>query len=214
MSFWASLKNIFKNYFIAGTLVLLPVAATIWVLKTVIVWADGFIISMFPRNLQTELIGFEIPGFGLLLTLSLILLLGILTRVYLGKKLLDFGDMIISKIPLGRGIYHGLKEMTNVFFSPHKEKKFKRVVLVEYPRRDAWTIAFVTGDCDETLSPPASSEKFIRIFVPTAPNPTSGFLLIVPEKDTHPVHMSVEDTLKLILSGGIVKPKHAQGTFS
>ena len=84
----------------------------------------------------------------------------------------------------------------------NKEKKFKRVVMVEYPRRDAWTIAFVTGDCDDVLSP-ANNEKFLRIFVPTAPNPTSGFLLIVPEKDTRPVDMSVEDTLKLILSGGM-----------
>ncbi len=206
MGFWTSLKNIFKNYFIAGTLVLLPVAATLWVLKTVIVWADGFIISMFPENLQTELLGFEIPGFGLLLTISLILLLGILTRVYLGKKLLDLGDRIISKIPLGRSIYHGMKEMTNTFFSPHKEKKFKRVVLVEYPRRDLWTIAFVTGDCDAMLQPD-NAEKYIKIYVPTAPNPTSGFVLIVPEKDTRPVQMSVEDTLRLILSGGIVKPK-------
>lgn len=201
--FWNALKNFFKKYFIAGTLVLVPLAGTIWILKTVIIWADGFFVSLLPSVLQPAfLLSPKVPGVGLVLTIALIIGTGIVTRLYLGNRLIALGDRIISKIPFGRAVYGALKQILQTAFTPGSEK-FKGVCLVEYPKEGSFSIAFITGKSPPESSPDAL-KKYIRVFVPTTPNPTSGFLLIVPEDKVKMLDMSVEEASKVIISGGLL----------
>ncbi len=201
--FFRTLSTLFKRYFIAGTLVLIPVAGTIWILKTVILWADGFFVSLLPEFLQPQLLTTKkIPGIGLVLTIAIILVVGIFTRLYLGKLIISWGDALISKIPFGRSVYGTIKQLLQTAFTTGGEK-FKGVCLVEYPKEDSYAIAFVTGDSTPETNPSADG-KFIRVFVPTSPNPTSGFLLILPEEKVKMLDISVEDASKLIVSGGLL----------
>lgn len=202
--FWKTLKTLFKRYFIAGTLVIVPLAGTIWVLKSVIVWADGFFVSLLPTFLQPSFLSTrKIPGIGLVLTIGTILIVGIFTRLYLGKKIISVGDTLVDKIPFGRSIYSTLKQILRTAFTPGSEK-FKGVCLVEYPKDGSFAIAFITGEASAAISP-NSSEKYLKIFVPTTPNPTSGFLLMVLEEKVKILNMSIEDASKLIISGGLIE---------
>lgn len=203
--FWKTLKTLFKKYFIAGTLVLVPIAGTIWILKSVVIWADGLFVSLLPTFLQPSFLSTQkIPGVGLVLTIGTILIVGVFTRLYLGKKIISVGDALVEKIPFGRSIYSTLKQILQTAFTPGGEK-FKGVCLIEYPRSGSFTIAFITGEASELVSPD-KSKKYLKIFVPTTPNPTSGFLLIVPEEAIKILDMSIEDASKLIISGGLIEP--------
>lgn len=202
---WKTLKTLFKKYFIAGVLVLIPVAGTIWILKAIILWADGFFVSLLPAFLQPPILSSnKIPGVGLVLTIALILVAGVFTRLYLGKRLIGWGDALISKIPFGRSVYGTLKQILQTAFTPG-DQKFKGVCLVEYPKDDSFAIAFITGEASDLTSPEAG-KKFLRVFVPTTPNPTSGFLLIIPEEKVKYLNISVEEASKLIISGGLLGP--------
>ncbi len=201
--FWKTLRSLFKKYFIAGTLVLVPVALTIWVLKTIIVWADDFIASLLPATIQPSFLGSErIPGAGLVLTIAAILIVGVFTRLYLGRKLFALGDYIISKIPFGNTIYSTLKQILATAFTPGSEK-FKGVCLVEFPRKGSFALAFITGTVAANLSP-SSDVPHLTVFVPTTPNPTSGFMLILPESEVRVLDLSIEDASKIIISGGLL----------
>ncbi|MBI2341832.1 MAG: DUF502 domain-containing protein [Deltaproteobacteria bacterium] len=197
------MKNFFKKYFIAGTLVTIPVAGTIWILKTIILWADGFFVSLLPVALQPSFLTTgKIPGVGLVLTIAIILIVGIFTRLYLGKKLISIGDGAINKIPFGRSVYNTLKQILHTAFTPG-EQKFKGVCLVQYPIESSYAIAFITGESSANTSPDAK-QNYLRVFVPTTPNPTSGFLLIVPENNVIRLNISVEEASKVIISGGLL----------
>jgi len=200
---WQAVKAIFKKYFIAGTLVLVPIIVTIWVLKAITIWADSFIISLVPsRILPPSIYERIIPGFGLVVTIGLILITGILTRLYFGKKLVSLGDLIISKIPIGRSIYNIIKQFLSEVLTRDK-KRFRGVALIEWPRKGTYMLGFITGD-------PISAVRKLRpgpwvsIFIPTTPNPTSGFFFMVPENEVVPLDISVDYAFKLIISGGIV----------
>lgn len=202
--FWNTFKNIFKRYFIAGLLVVVPVTGTIWILKTLIIWADSFFVSLLPNALQPSFIVTNtIPGFGLALTVAIILLVGVFTRLYLGKKMIDLGDLILSKIPFGRSVYGALKQITRTAFQKGEEQ-FKGVCLVEYPKEGSYALAFITGDASDKISP-ESGIKYFTVFVPTTPNPTSGFLLILPQNKVKLLDISIEDASKLIISGGLLE---------
>jgi uncharacterized membrane protein len=202
--FWKTIQTLFKKYFIAGILVLVPLAGTVWILKSVIIWADGIFVSLLPTFLQPSFLSTrKIPGVGLVLTIGTILIVGVFTRLYLGKKIISLGDAIVEKIPFGRSIYSTLKQILQTAFTPGGEK-FKGVCLVEYPREGSFTIAFITGEASPAISP-NGSKKYLKIFVPTTPNPTSGFLLMVPEEKVKILNMSIEDASKLIISGGLLE---------
>lgn len=203
--FWKTLKTLFQRYFIAGTLVLVPVAGTIWILKAVIIWADGFFISLLPDLFMPSFLSTRrLPGIGLVLTVAMILAVGIFTRLYLGKKLISLGDSLLNRVPFGRSIYNALKQIMQTALTKGDEK-FKGVGLVEYPKEGSFAIAFITGDASPEITPDAS-KKHLKVFVPTSPNPTSGFLLIVPEEKVKRLDMSVEEASKLIISGGLLEP--------
>ncbi|MBU4484692.1 DUF502 domain-containing protein [bacterium] len=207
---FTALKVLFKKYFIAGALALLPIAGTVWLLKVIILTTDNFFTSFIPKPFRPEtLIGYDIPGLGVIFALFFVTLVGVITRLYFGKVLVKFGDQILGKIPLGRGIYRGLKQFVNtIFIKDEKNKRFRRSVLVEYPKKGTYVIAFVTGDCQKKIQD-TQAEHLIYVFVPTTPNPTSGFLLVVPEKETIPLDMSTEEAFKLLISGGIVTSESA-----
>ena len=196
------MKKKIKNYFLAGLLLLLPISLTIYILSLILSLMDG-LINLLPQWLQPETyIGFKIPGLGLILTLVVVLLVGVLAKSYLVRKLVEFGEKILGGIPLVRGIYISIKQFAQTVFSENN-KNFKRVVLVEYPRKGMYTLAFVTGVSEGEVQQ-KTRRKVINIFVPTTPNPTSGFYLMVPEDDVIYLEMSVERAFKQIISGGIV----------
>lgn len=189
-------KKWLKQHFGAGLLVLIPIAVTVWVLQTIILWCEGVFETLVPIAWRPlTLFGYNVPGVGLIFTFLLILFAGVLTRLYFGRKLLGWGDRIIQKIPLGRGIYTSVKQLLNALMISGG-KNFHRVVLVEFPREGSHMIGFVTGE-----NPAA---KTLHVFVPTTPNPTSGFLLILSPDRVKTLNMSVERAFKLIVSGGTV----------
>jgi uncharacterized membrane protein len=200
---WETLTAIFKKYFIAGALVLVPIIATIWVLKSIALWADSFIIALIPSGLKPEkFLEGTIPGIGIVVTIALTLLTGVLTRLYFGKQIVKLGDRIISKIPIGRGVYNIVKQFLSEILTQDK-KRFRGVCLVEWPREGMYMLAFITGD----PLPQVHNIKpgpWMSLFIPTTPNPTSGFFVMLPQEKVVPLDISVDHAFKLIISGGIV----------
>jgi uncharacterized membrane protein len=204
MKLISALKKIFKRYMIAGTAVLVPLIGTYLILKFIIISADDLAMSLLPARLHPdELFGKDIPGLGLIATIILILIVGIFTRLYFGKKLVQLGDYIMSKIPLGRGIYSGIKQFMTAILT-RSEEKFKSVVAVEYPRKGCWVLGFVTAEPISQIRR-IDEKRLLNIFIPTTPNPTSGFLIMVPEEDTRPLDMGIDEAFKLLISGGIIQ---------
>ncbi len=207
MSFWNTLKILFRKYFIAGLLIIMPLYGTYWILKTIVTTIDSTFFEFVPHALQPKVwFGHNIPGIGLILTIPIILSVGVLTRVYLGRQLLRVGDWMLSQIPIGNTVYKGLKQLLQTLFGQEGER-YSRVVMVEFPSKGQYAIAFVTGESHE-MPVAMEAEHFIRVYVPTAPNPTSGYLLMVKEADVVPTTMTVDDASKLIISGGLVSGKH------
>jgi uncharacterized membrane protein len=205
-----------KKYFVAGLLVWLPVSITIWVLS----WALGVLDAVFrtvagglgavlPGSAQQLLTSMKaIPGLGVLLLLVALLLTGMFVANFVGQWWLKQWDALLSRIPIVKSIYSSVKQVSDTLFSSSGQA-FREAVLVEYPRAGCWTIAFVTGrpagDVGERLPP-----ECVSLYVPTTPNPTSGFLLMVPASEVRPLEMSVDEALKYIISMGVVAPQTAQ----
>lgn len=193
---------------ISGILVLVPAVATVWVLKTLIVWMDGLIFSFLPHQLRPDhLIGYNIPGVGLVVTIAIILLTGVLTRLYIGKKIIKAGDALFARLPFGRTIYQATKQVLHSTISKDGEKSKRKVVLVEYPKAGSYAIGFLTGKWKKPITD-GETEEETMVFVPTAPNPTSGFLLIVPESSIITTDMSPEEASKILISGGLLAKKN------
>ncbi len=204
----AAIKKFIKRYFLSGLAVLIPVFGTYLILRFIIQSADRLIQSILPLRFHPiELLGINIPGFGLIITITLILFVGLIARLYIGKKLVHLGDRIISKIPFGRSIYSSIKQFTSSILS-NTDKRFQSVVLVEYPRKDCWVIGFLTSDTQAGIAKHFASDM-VNIFVPTTPNPTSGFLIIVPKSTTIPLNMGIDQAFKLLITGGIIEEKNA-----
>lgn len=197
-------KN-FRRYLIAGLAVILPLAITLWVLVGVFNFIDEMVAS-----LVFFLTGYQIvwPGIGVVATVGVVLVIGMLATNILGKKLLDFWEKVLLQIPLVKPIYTVVKQIVDTV-SRKDEQVFRQVVLVEYPRRGAWVIAFLIGDAKEDFFGEMKVD-LVKVFVPTVPNPTSGFLVIVPRSDLAPVSISVEDGLKFVLSAGIINPVNGE----
>ena len=198
------MKNRIKNYFITGLLATIPIGVTIYILRVVIGMMDN-ILKILPSKFHPDTyLPFHIPGLGSIATVVLIFIIGVLTQSFLGRKVVSIGEWILSKIPLVRNIYIAIKQLTGAIFVQNS-KEFKRVVMVEYPRKELWVIGFVTGITEGEVQT-KTKKRVVNVFVPTTPNPTSGFYLLVPEKDIISLDMTVEDAFKLVVSGGIVSP--------
>jgi uncharacterized membrane protein len=185
-----------KKYLLAGVVVVVPLAITIIVLKNLFLYLDEF-----ARPYLEPWLGFWPVGMGLLITVAIILLIGLLTNNIVVKRLVGFGEMILLKIPVAKLIYSAVKQLLETFSASDKQY-FQRVVAVEYPSKDIWSIGFVNG---ETILP-GDIEKKINILILTSINPASGFFIMVPEQKTILLDISVEEGMKWVISGGIIKP--------
>ncbi len=198
-----------KNDLIAGLLVAIPLATTIWLTFTISRWAIGFLTSI-PKQLNPfdgldpVLVNLLNLAIGLATPLATILLIGLMARNIAGRWLLDLGERILQGIPLAGSVYKTLKQLLETILQD-SNSKFRRVILVEYPRKDVWAIAFVTGTIRGDLES-QFSDTMLSVFIPTTPNPTSGWYAIVPEREVINLSLSIEDAFKILLSGGIVSP--------
>lgn len=193
-----------KAWFIAGVLIWLPIGVTVLVVLFLIDLADQVLVLIPPQYQPETLIGFHIPGLGFLLSLIVIIVTGMIFANIIGKQFVAGWENLLARIPLIRSIYSSVKQITETLFST-QGKSFRKVVLVEYPRRELWTLAFVTGDAAEYFED-MIGEDLVHLYVPTTPNPTSGFFLMVPKKDIMELDISVDVGLKMILSTGVVVP--------
>ena len=194
----------FKRYFVAGLLVWVPLAATYLVLAFSINLIDRTLLLLPPQYRPEALLGFEIPGLGVILTVIAVLLTGFFVANFFGRSVVNAWENLLSRIPLVRSVYGAVKQITASLFSD-ASKSFSEVVLVEYPRREMWMLAFVTGDTPKKIEN-VLGDRMINIYVPTTPNPTSGYYIMVPESDVRRLDISVETGLKMILSAGVVNP--------
>jgi len=188
-----SIKTKLKNYFITGLLVLIPIGLTIYILKILI----GLVERFSPIKLP-------IPGMGLIITIGIVLGTGFVAKSVFGRWLGNFGENFLYRIPIVKNIYQGAKQLSNALFAP-KGDKFRSVVLLEYPRKGIYSLAFVTGDTKGALQD-KTEKKMINVFVPTTPNPTSGFYLMVPENEVVTLDLTVEEAFKILISGGLYYP--------
>jgi uncharacterized membrane protein len=195
-----------RRYLIAGLLVWLPIVVTVLILKFLIDVVDRSLL-LLPAMLQPEvLIGFRIPGLGFLLSGAVLLLTGMVVTNLLGRNMVKLWESLLARIPFVRAIYSASKQLTETLFSG-SGKSFRKVVLVRYPHPGMWTLAFLTGDGMAEANR-KTGRDLVNIFVPTTPNPTSGFFLMVPREDMIELELPVDAGIKLILSAGAVAPEH------
>jgi uncharacterized membrane protein len=194
-----------RRYLISGLLVWLPIWVTILVIKFLVDILDST-LSLLPRDYQPDaFLGFHLPGIGVVITLLVILLTGIIAANFIGKRLVDVWDAMIGRIPLVRTVYSGVKQVAQTLFTPGGQS-FRKVLLVQYPHQDCWTIAFQTGDASKELTDGMGQAEVVSVYVPTTPNPTSGFLLFFPREKVIELNMSVDQALKYVISLGVVQP--------
>jgi len=194
-----------KRYLIAGLLVWVPLGITIWVLHFLVTTLDQTLL-LFPESAQPDrLLGFHIPGFGVVLSFLILLVTGVIAANFLGARLIAFWEGLLGRIPFVKSIYSSVKQVSDTLLSD-KGNAFRKALLVEYPREGSWTIAFLTGNPDRSIAPYLPGEH-VSVYVPTTPNPTSGFFLIVPRARVHELDMSVDEALKYIISMGTVAPR-------
>lgn len=202
-------SSFFKQSFIAGILIIVPFGVTIFVLYKLIKWML-FFFSTGPAGILRHFI--DVPPYvfqglsfviGILATLLLIIFLGAVTRNFVGRRMLLFGESLISKIPLARTFYVSVKQVVQTLFFTSQMQSMSRVVMVEYPRKGIRAIAFVTGVTEPRRGHNTTDHKLVSLFVPTTPNPTSGIYIMVPEEDLQELDISVEDAFRLIVSAGI-----------
>ena len=197
-----------RRYFVAGLLVWIPLVITLWVLKLLVDLMDQSLL-LVPAQFRSEaLFGFHVPGMGMILTLAIVLATGALAANFFGRKVLALGDRLLQRVPVVRSIYGGVKQISDTLFSP-EGKAFRRAVLVRYPHAGAWTVALVTGSPEHEVADILGRDQ-ISVFVPTTPNITAGFFLIVPRSETVELDMGVDAALKYIISMGVAEPASRQ----
>jgi uncharacterized membrane protein len=197
-------KERLRRYFFAGLLVLLPLVITVWLLGWIIGLMDG-LLDILPRSLHpSTYLPFAVPGLGALITLALVVFLGFLATGVVTRRALGVWDSLLIRIPVFRGVYTSVQKLVETIFS--QEHDGRRVVLFEYPRKGIFTVGFATGYAGGELAR-HSEDRLVNIFVPTTPNPTAGFYLLVPERDIVTLEMTPEEAFKLIVSGGMISPE-------
>ena len=206
--FFAFLREAIRRYFVAGILFFAPIGVTIWAIGTIIGWLDRLLL---PRFIKLVMPGIEdppsIPFVGILFTFVVIIFLGVIARHLLGGEFQRAWERLLARVPVARSIYAGVKQLAEaIFASSNQRSRFNQVVLIEYPRRGVYALAFTTGPARGILQEVTELEM-VNCFVPTTPNPTSGFYLLIPEGDLIDVDLSVEDAFKLVMSAGLVTPE-------
>ena len=197
-------RQLIKRYFITGLLIWVPLAITAWVLVLIVGTMDQS-LRLLPEAIHPRsVLGFDIPGVGAILTLLIIVLTGLLAANFIGQRLVVWWEMLLARIPVVNSIYNSVKQVSDTLFSS-SGNAFRQALLIEYPRRGAWTIAFLTGKPGGEVLRHLDGE-YVSVYVPTTPNPTSGFFLILPRAEVIELEMSVDTALKYVISMGVVAP--------
>ena len=195
-----------RSWFLTGILVMTPLILTIYVVWTFITFVDNLVVPLVPIDYRpSNYLPFSIPGLGLIIVFLFTTFVGVLATGLLGRTLIRLWENILNRMPVVRSVYSAIKQILETVMATQSDA-FRQAVLVEYPRKDIWAIGFVTGSTKGEVSENVD-KKMVNVFMPTTPNPTSGFLLFFPESDLIFLEMSVEDALKLVVSGGMVVPK-------
>ncbi len=195
----------FRRWLIAGLLVWLPLVATLVVLQLLVGFLDRSLLLVPPAWRPEALLGFAIPGLGILLSLVLVLATGALAANLFGRRLVSWAESLLGRVPLVRTVYSGVKRLAETVLGD-QGSSFRQVLMVEYPRRGMWTLAFQTGSPVGEVQA-KTAQEVLTVFIPTAPNPTSGFVVLVPREDIIALDMSVEDGLRMVISLGVVTPE-------
>ena len=206
----------FRNSFLTGVVVIAPVGLTVWLVWTVIGWIDGFVLPFVPSQYQPEAIlkailgedvRVNIRGLGVVFFLVFTTFIGWIAKGLLGRTFIRSAENLVNRMPVVRSVYSGVKQIAETVFA-QADRSFEKACLIEYPRRGIWAIGFISTTAKGEVSKRAGSgQKMQSIFVPTTPNPTSGFLLFFPAEDVTELDMSVEDAAKLVISAGLVYPE-------
>jgi uncharacterized membrane protein len=194
-----------RKYLIAGLLVWMPLGITFLVVKAIVGFLDRTVLLLPAKYQPDTLLGFHVPGLGVLLSVVLVLATGMIVANLLGKRLVVAWESLLARIPLVRNLYAGIKQIMEAVLATDG-KSFRKVLLIEYPRKGVWSLAFMTSDSLGEVQD-KTGEHVISVFIPTTPNPTSGFVLMVPEKEVIELDMTVEEGLKMIISMGVVVPE-------
>lgn len=197
-----------KRWLIAGLLIWLPLGATLLVIRFLVQLMDQSLLLLPPDLRPEALLGFTIPGLGIVLTLLILLATGFLAANIFGARLLAIGEAILQRVPLARTVYGGVKQLSETVLVGGNQA-FRKVLLIEYPRKGIWTLAFQTAEPAGEVQQ-CTEQDVITVFVPTTPNPTSGFIVLVPREEAIEMKMSVEDALRMIISLGVVSPDSRQ----
>ncbi len=198
-----------RTYFLAGILVTAPVGITIWIAWNILGYIDDRVTPLIPAKWNPEnYLPFSLPGLGVIALVAVLTLIGFLAAGLLGRIVMRRGEALLARVPVVRSLYSGTKQIVETVVAQRSDA-FSQVCLIEYPRRGTWAVGFVTGKTVGEVQR-LTDESVINVFVPATPNPTTGFLLFVPQRDVHILDLSVEDGIKLVVSGGIVEPGQGQ----
>ncbi len=198
-----------RNYFLTGFIIAAPLFITAYLAWTLVQWVDSWVKPYIPAAYNPDnYLPFAVPGFGLIFAIFVITLIGFLTANFIGRSIVGYGETLLSRMPLVRNVYSGLKQIFQTVLSD-QTGTFQKVCLIEYPRKGIYALAFIStdtrGEVNEILN--AEGKSTISVFLPTTPNPTSGFLLFVEKSEVLELEMSVEDAAKLVISAGLVAPE-------
>lgn len=197
-----------RNYFLTGLVVCAPLVITAYLTWTFILWVDSWAKPYIPKVYNPETyLPFGIPGLGLIFALLVITIVGFLAANLIGRSILGFGESLLDRMPLVRSLYKALKQIFQTALD-EGQSSFSQAGLIQYPRQGLWAIVFIATDTKGEVGAYLSDEDTLSVFLPTTPNPTSGFLLFVPRKDVHVLDMNVEEAAKLVISAGLVSPDH------
>ncbi|MEB8386143.1 DUF502 domain-containing protein [Rhodobacteraceae bacterium KMM 6894] len=200
--------------FLTGLVVIAPVGLTIWLIWTLMGWVDAAVLPLVPTHLRpAEYIGINLRGLGVIFFLIFTIIVGWVAKGLLGRSLIRFAESLVDRMPIVRSIYSGVKQIAETVFA-QSERSFEKACLIQYPRKGLWAIAFISTSAKGEIARRAETAgDLVSVFLPTTPNPTSGFLLFVPAEDVIELDMTVEDAAKLVISAGLVYPNKAQPTL-
>lgn len=211
---WQFLVAATRRYFVAGILAFAPIGITVWAIAWIVQRLDNLLLPrvlglFFPGSAEDV----SIPPFvGAIFTFVVILLAGVVARHLFGHEFVRIGERLLARVPVARSLYGGVKQLFEALVnSSNSTARFNRVVLIEYPRKQLYALAFTTGETRGPIAQALPHDELLNCFVPTTPNPTSGFYLVIPESECHPVDLSVEEAFKLVMSAGLVAPEDEKG---
>lgn len=197
-----------RRYLVAGLLVWVPIGVTLLVVRMLVRWLDNSMLLIPAQYRPEQWLGFSIPGLGVILSLLIVFVTGVLVANFLGRSVVSLWEHLLARIPLVRSIYSGTKQLAETLFSD-KGKSFRKVLLVEFPRKGIWTLGFLTG-IDQGEAQRKTGHEVLNVYVPTTPNPTGGYFIMVPKHEVVELEMSVDDGLKMLMSMGAVVPDVSQ----